>query len=110
MHGSMDKPLFMFLGYKIKISGLDEKKHIRLIQDLEYDNKGIRFIFKRGGRELDEGLIHKLKDLAKKDLIEDQVWVTPGLPFMIPITLGFFVAVFYGDIIIELTKYLIYLK
>ncbi|MCE8426617.1 MAG: prepilin peptidase [Candidatus Methanoperedens sp.] len=108
MHGSLEEPLFIFIGYKTKISKLDSKKHIKLIQDIENNEKGIRFIFKRGGRELDEGIIQELKGLAKKGLIGDYIWVTPGLPFMIPITLGFFVAVFYGDMITELTKFLLY--
>jgi preflagellin peptidase FlaK len=45
---------------------------------------------------------------SEKGLIKDDVWVTPGLPFMIPITLGFFVAAFYGDLITELTKYILF--
>jgi preflagellin peptidase FlaK len=48
--------------------------------------------------------------LSEKGIINDEVWVTPGLPFMIPITLGFFVTVVYGDMITELTKYLILIR
>lgn len=102
----IDNPLYIFIGYKSRISDLADK-HIKLIQYFEEENGEIRFRFKRGGVEINEDVISKLKAMSEKGLIKDGVWVTPGLPFMIPITLGFFVAVFYGDMITELTKYLI---
>ena len=51
-------------------------------------------------------VMNELKKMSDKGLIKD-IWVTPGLPFMIPITLGFYVSIFYGDLITELTKYII---
>jgi preflagellin peptidase FlaK len=102
----IDHPLYIFIGYRAKISEL-ANKHIRLIQNFEVINGEIKLHFKRGGMEIDEKLISELKALSEKGLIKEEVWVTPGLPFMIPITLGFFVAVFYGDLITEFTKYLI---
>ncbi len=101
-----ENPLYIFIGYKAKISELADK-HIRLIQSFEMINGEVKFHFKRGGVEIDKKLISELKALSEKGLIKNEVWVTPGLPFMIPITLGFFVAVFYGDLITELTKFLI---
>lgn len=102
----IDNPLYIFIGYKPKISEL-ANKHIKLIQNFEVINGEVEFHFKRGGVEINEKLISELKALSEKGLIKEEVWVTPGLPFMIPITLGFFVAVFYGDLIFELTKYLV---
>ena len=102
----IENPLYIFIGYRAKISEL-ANKHIKLIQNFEVINGEVKFHFKRGGVEIDEKLISELKALSEKGLIKEEVWVTPGLPFMIPITLGFFVAVFYGDLITEFTKYLI---
>jgi preflagellin peptidase FlaK len=106
---NIDNPLYMFVGYKSKISDL-ANKHIKLIQNFEVINGEAKFHFKRGGVEINEKTINELKILLQKGLIEDDIWVTPGLPFMIPITLGFFVAVLYGDMITELTKYLIIIR
>lgn len=104
----IDNPLYIFIGYKSRISDL-ANKHIKLIQSFEEGNGQIIFRFKRGGVEINEAVISEMKALLEKGLIKDEVWVTPGLPFMIPITLGFFVAVSYGDMITELTKYLIFI-
>lgn len=105
----IDNPQFIFIGYKSRISDL-ENKHIKLIQSFEEENGQIKFRFRRGGVDINKDIIEELKILHEKGLIKDEVWVTPGLPFMIPITLGFFVAVFYGDMITELTRYLIFLR
>ena len=106
---NIDNPLYIFIGYKSRISDMADK-HIKLIQSFEEENGEIKFRFKRGGAEINEDVISELKAMSEKGLIKDEVWVTPGLPFMIPITLGFFVAVFYGDMITELTKYLILIR
>lgn len=102
----LENPLYIFIGYKAKISELPIK-HVKMIQNFEEVNGNIKFSFKRGGVEIDDNIIRELKRLAEKGLIKDEIWVTPGIPTMIPITIGFFAAVFYGDLIFELTKYLI---
>ena len=48
-------------------------------------------------------------DLSEKGLIKDEVWVTPELPFMIPITSVFFNSCFlWFDIMFELTRLLLF--
>jgi preflagellin peptidase FlaK len=106
MRKNFDNPAYIFLGYKSKISDLADK-HIKLMHGYEVSDGQVVFHFKRGGVEINERVISDLKALSDKGLIKDEVWVTPGLPFMIPITLGFFVAAFYGDLLFEFTKYLI---
>jgi len=103
----IDKPFYAFIGYKSKISEL-ANKHIWLIQDFEEINGKIVSHFRRGGLEIDENIITKLKSFQKKGLIEDEIWVTPQLPFMIPISIGFFIAIIYGDILFELVKFILF--
>ncbi len=102
----IDNPAYIFMGYKTRISEL-AGKHIRLIQGYEVADGRVISYFKWGGIEINENTIRELKNLSGKSLIKDEVWVTPDLPFMIPITLGFFTAVFYGDIMFELIKFLL---
>jgi preflagellin peptidase FlaK len=94
----IDNPVYIFIGYKTKISEL-ANKHIRLIQDFEVADGKNQFRFKPGGVEINEKTIKELKNLEELGIIKDEVWVTPGLPFMISITVGFFAAAFYGDFI-----------
>jgi preflagellin peptidase FlaK len=103
---NFDHPAYIFMGYKTRISNL-AGKHIRLIQGFEKTDGRVISFFKWGGMEINEKTIRELKDLSGKCLIKDEVWVTPELPFMIPITLGFFTAVFYGDMMFELIRFMV---
>jgi len=103
---NFDNPAYIFMGYKTKISNL-AGRHIRLIQGFEMTDSNVRSYFKWGGMQINEKKIRELKDLSGKGLIEDKVWVTPELPFMIPMTLGFFTAVFYGDMMFQLIRFLL---
>lgn len=102
----INNPAYIFMGYRTKISEL-AGKHNQLIQSFEMVNGRVQSRFKWGGAEINEEKIRELKNLSGKGLIKDEIWVTPGLPFMIPITLGFFTAVFYGDMMFELVKFLL---
>jgi preflagellin peptidase FlaK len=93
-------PMGAFTGYKARIGEL-KGKHLRLMHhyDETDDKVSKRWVFK--GSEIDEyslGELAKWRDAGK---IGDKVWVTPKLPFLIPITLGFLAAVFYGDILMQ---------
>jgi preflagellin peptidase FlaK len=102
----VDNPAYIFIGYKTKISKL-AGKHIRLVQAFEVADGRVQSSFKWGGVEINEKTINELKNLEELGLIKDEVWVTPGLPFMISITLGFFMAAFYGDLMFVLIKFLL---
>jgi preflagellin peptidase FlaK len=94
----MANPLGAFTGYKARIGNL-KGKHLRLMHDYDETDDKVQkhWVFK--GTEIDDyslGELSKWRDAGK---IGDKVWVTPKLPFLIPITLGFLTAVFYGDIL-----------
>lgn len=83
------KIMLLFLGYKIPLTSLDENifpliwgGKVRLFVPLEYDFSDY------------------LKKAEEEGLRE--VWVTPGIPFILSITLGFFLAYFWGDAILKL--------
>jgi len=101
---TLKRPHYMFIGYRSLTKDL-ERPHIRLIEKYEESEGNVSHRFTTGGMQLDEDTITTIKEYDKKGLIEKRVWVTPGLPFMIPITAGFISAVIYGDLIFQLTLY-----
>ncbi|KAF5415519.1 MAG: Preflagellin peptidase [Candidatus Methanogaster sp.] len=94
----MEKPWYLVVGYKCRISDLKDR-HVRLIEDFECEGGVVKKRFTRGGVEIDDIVLKQLEQFASRGLIGKRVWVTPKLPFMIPITVGFVAAVVYGDLI-----------
>ncbi|WP_406655602.1 A24 family peptidase C-terminal domain-containing protein [Methanolobus sp. ZRKC2] len=99
---NLKRPFYMLIGYRSPVSKL-EKGHIRMIDSYSETEDGISFGFTRTGTELTSNVIAELKGYLRDGRMNDSVWVTPGLPFMIPITAGFITAVVFGDLIFYLT-------
>lgn len=94
------KILALFSGYKINLSKL-KTGHIFPLEDIEVNDEGIkkRKLLVFPNDEEREKIITRLeKNIEKKKLIAG-VWVTPGLPLLIFITLGTIIALSYGDIV-----------
>ncbi|MCK4938634.1 MAG: prepilin peptidase [Methanosarcinales archaeon] len=102
----LQRPAYLFVGFKTDISKL-LGRHIKLIEEYYLSDGEIHTRFRRNGVMIDDKTVEKLEEYVARGLIPRTVWVSPGLPFMIPITLGFFVAVFFGDLIFDLTKLLL---
>lgn len=73
----IDKPLYAFIGFKIKTFDLPNTNHLKLIEG------------------------------SKADLTKDEVWVTPGLPFIVPITMALYMTAFFGDLMLKITGYIL---
>ena len=92
------------IGYKISIDTLASAKRTfqRLLHayELEEEKGGdiVTTAFVFGGLELDDDVIEKLRTYHEQGKIEDAVWVTPGLPYMLFITAGFFSALIAGNL------------
>jgi preflagellin peptidase FlaK len=103
----LKKPSYMFIGYRTEISSLKNKEHIGLLEKFEVDESGIiKKKFSRAGLNFDANKRPELEEYMKKGLIGKEVWVTPGLPFMLSITAGFITAVVFGDLIFYIIMYL----
>lgn len=93
-------PLYMFIGYRTEISSLKYKKHLGLLEKFELDESGsLKKTFAHTGLNFDADKKPELEEYLKKGLIGKDIWVTPGLPFMLSITAGFITAVLFGDLI-----------
>lgn len=93
-----------FVGYKRKIDTLASAKRTfqRLLHsyELERESEGetVRRALVFGGLEIDDNLVEDLKRYHEQGKIEDAVWVTPGVPYMLFITAGFFFALTAGNL------------
>ena len=93
-----------FVGYKRRIDTLVDAKRTfqRLLHAYELDEETggetLKQVFVLGGLEIDDALIETLRTYHEQDKIDDTVWVTPGLPYMLFITAGFFIALVAGNL------------
>jgi preflagellin peptidase FlaK len=93
-----------FVGYKRRIDTLASAKHTfqRLLHSYELDEETGEVTVKRAllfsGLEIDDDVIEELRTYHEQGKIEDAVWVTPGLPYMLFITAGFFSALIAGNL------------
>lgn len=99
------KPFFTVIGYKCPISKLDG--HIKLMELHEQKKGTVSTKYVSGGIEITDSVKKDLENYSKKGLIGKKVWVTPGLPFIIPITAGFIAAVVFGDLIFYMVEALL---
>ncbi|AKB37529.1 Signal peptidase, type IV - prepilin/preflagellin [Methanosarcina siciliae C2J] len=103
----LKKPLYMLIGYRTEISTLKNKEHLGLLERFKLDENGIVIRkFTRTGLDFDANQKPELEEYMKKGLIGKDVWVTPGLPFMLSITAGFITTFIFGDFIFNIVIWL----
>jgi preflagellin peptidase FlaK len=93
------KILALFSGYKISVSKL-EKGFMYPLEDVEVSEETVKrklLVFPKD-EERDE-IVARILGNVENEKLEGGVWVTPGLPLLIHITLGLLIALFYGDIV-----------
>lgn len=92
----------VFIGYRLPVTELTKRRHIKLIPPFREDNGKLKRIFALTGVEVDAEMIRKLEDYQKEGKLGSKVWVTPELPFMVFITFGFLATVFVGNLVLTL--------
>jgi preflagellin peptidase FlaK len=93
-------PLIAFTGYKSDVEGL-KGKHVRLMHRYTEEDGRLEKSRAFGGSEVDDTTYQNLLRWKSEGRIGDKVWVTPKIPFLIPITMGFLTAIVYGDILTQ---------
>jgi len=98
---SLKKILTLLSGYKVELLELKKSIHLIPIEDVvEMNGKPSRRLRVFVGAEEDRNVtIDCLSRYISTGLVPDQVWATPGLPMMVFITLAFFAALAFGDIL-----------
>jgi preflagellin peptidase FlaK len=94
------KILALVSGYKVKVSKL-EKGHMYPLEDVYVNDEGNKrrklLVFPK--YEEREDIVARIIENVKEEKLDGRVWVTPGLPLLIFITIGLIIALAYGDIV-----------
>ena len=94
------KILVLITGYKVNITKLKAKWHVFPMEDIKNGDKGLeRKLIVVPHDEGRDAIVERLSNAVKTGEIENYVWATPGLPMLIFITLGLFVALLFGDVV-----------
>jgi len=104
------KILVLLTGHKFAFSELKAKWHIYPMEDItQIENpdappkRCLVVIPKEEGRD---EILDRLSNAIEQGKIDAKVWATPGLPMLIFVTLGLFVALLFGDIVWVLVTHL----
>jgi len=92
--GKLRKILAMMVGYRLKTEKLSDKFYP--LEEFKEGKRTIRLFI----GDLDFDVKKYREELIEKGI--DTLWVTPGLPFVVPITFGYFIAVFFGDLMLRM--------
>lgn len=99
---SLPHKMVAFLtGYRVSVGELESKTYLFPLESIDRQGSTLRRRFKFGlsvdsdrPKELGE-----IKALADSGLLHGTVWVSPGLPFLLFITLGLALSLLLGDIV-----------
>lgn len=100
------KFLALASGYKEDFSKVEKSIHLYPMEEIIWiNNKPLRKLRLIFNAELDrEKLLENIKDAFAKGVVLKTIWVTPGLPMILFITLSFIVNLFFGDALAWLIK------
>jgi len=85
-----------FIGYQVRPDRIPF--HAKL---LEYPEKGELRKSLRGVKP-ESRMVEELKRLGL-----EKIWITPGIPFLVPITAGFYTAIVIGDMLFSILSYIL---
>ncbi len=102
----LSNPIGSISGYRAGIGQL-KGKHLRLMHSYVENGGIVQKHLSLKGQEIDDSSLEQLTRWHDTGMIGDKVWVSPKLPFLIPITLGFLAGIFYGDILMQVVSTLL---
>ena len=95
------KILTLLCGYKVDITKLENVGHLYPLEDIYTaetgENKRKLIVFPKD--EERQQIVERVLNAKREGELQDDVWITPGLPMLVFITAGLIVALLFGDII-----------
>lgn len=95
------KILTLLCGYKVRITQLETVEHLYPLEDVYATETGesrrrLLVFPKDEGRE---AIVERILKATSEGKFGNEVWITPGLPMLIFITIGLIVSLTFGDIV-----------
>ena len=85
-----------FVAYRVNIDGLRSVRFARLTHIYEERDGNLKRQYSLGGTPLNSNTVQRLKAYHREKKVAAEVWVTPELPFILFITLGFIACCLLG--------------
>lgn len=103
------KLIVLITGYRMSVSKVKEKWHIFPLEDIEVDTVNLKrkLIVMPHDDDGRQKIVERLSKAAEEGVIGDYIWATPGLPMLIFVTLGLVVALFLGDFVWLLVRFIL---
>lgn len=88
-------------GYQVSVRELESKPHVFLLESFQREGSAVRRRFEFDPRvDLDRSRESaEIKRAVESGAFRGSIWVSPGLPFLVFLTLGLGISLFFGDII-----------
>lgn len=88
-------------GYRVPIDELESKPHLFLLESIHQREPTARRLFQFDPRvDSDRGKeLAEIKKAADSGLLRGDIWVSPGLPFLVFVTLGLGISLLFGDVV-----------
>lgn len=99
---SFGRKILTFLcGYKVGIKQLEKTEHSYPLEDVRTTETGETerrlLVFPKDDERME--IVDRISKAAQQGKLPKEIWITPGLPMLIFITVGLIVALFFGDIL-----------
>jgi preflagellin peptidase FlaK len=97
----LHKATALLTGYKVPVDELESKPHLFLLESIRPQESTVRRRFEFNLRvDLDNSEeLAEIKRAADSGLLRGGIWVSPGLPFLVFVTLGLAISVLLGDVV-----------
>jgi len=95
------KLLALLTGYKVDVTKLERHGYVYPLEDIDVieGDQTDRKLLVMPKDENREQIVERISEAVRTGKIQNEIWVTPGLPMLIFITVGLLVALVFGDIV-----------
>lgn len=97
----------VMIGYKARVSKVLERRDFYfLLEEFALKEGRVERRFKLSTKVMDRDPYAALEGLVRGGLMrgDEEVWVSPAIPLIVNITLGFFISLLYGDLVLAVIE------